>query len=134
MSKGMKWFVAVWSLLTFLLLSYDMAHCSTVQKRPNSLGVVQTYESPWAYLLGNPTEVHVLRENDELFTNVTISPFGASLLNTEQLMLCGDQSEIFTDTRLRVVAYRRTARQMFLGVGCHELLKALPVQFPKEVR
>ncbi len=109
--------VVIWLVVLFSILG----HCST-QPRPNSLGVPQTYESPWAYMIGSPANVNVFSSNGRYYTNVEFKAFGASMLNTVPVLFCGNQQALFKDARLRAVTYRIGATRNYQGIGCHELL------------
>lgn len=105
-----------------LLMSCPVAQAETVENRKNSLGVLQTYDNPWAYMVGSPVHVDLFESNGTYYTNVVFKALGASLLNTQTLLFCGNQLSAFGDGRLRAVTYRNSATRSYRGVGCHEVL------------
>ena len=109
---GILWIIVFFSLF---------CHCST-QLRPNSLGIPQVYDSPWAYMVGSPANVTMFSSGGRFYTNVEFKAFGASMLNTVPILLCGNQKALFKDGRLRAVTYRIGATRNYQGIGCHELL------------
>lgn len=109
-------------LSLMLVMSCPVAHGETIENRKNNLGVLQTYDSPWMYMVGSPVRVNVFEEKGQYYTNVEFKALGASLLNTVPIMFCGDQESAFGDGRLRAVTYRITATRSYRGVGCHEIL------------
>lgn len=112
--------IAVSYLIVFTAL-FSEAHCTT-QPRPNSLGVLETYDSPWTYMVGSPVTGSVFRDGDNVYTNVEFKPLGASMLNTVPILFCGNEQKTFNDVRLRAVTYRIRSTRTFRGIGCHDIL------------
>ena len=115
------WIVGL--VAAFLLLS-QQGYCATTA-RPNGLGVLQTYENQYTYMVGSPARVGLFEHNGNYYTNVGFKAFGASMLNTETILFCGDLTGTFTDGRLRVVVYRTQAAHAYQGVGCHDILRVM---------
>lgn len=113
----------------FVVLLLVMALVSTarcaVSARPNSLGVFQTYENPWSYMVGSPVRVNLYESKGHYYTNVEFKALGASMLNTVPILFCEDEQAAFADGQLRAVTYRIRATRSFQGIGCHEIL---PIQ------
>jgi hypothetical protein len=129
-TKTVSFFWVVGLIATFLLLS-QLGHCSSVENRPNSLGVAQVYESPYTYTVGSPVKVDLFEEKGQYYTNVAFKPFGTSMLNTQVLLFCGSQEDFFTDSQLRAVIYRINATRKYEGIGCHDLLRVLLIKEEK---
>ena len=118
--------------LIFLILAAVMiatGHASTTSgNRPNSLGVLETYQNPYAYLLALPIDGQVL---DGQFTNIRFWPYGTPSLYDESILFCGDVSNQFTNKPM-VVTYEKQAHHMYQGIPCHELLGAILLKESKE--
>lgn len=119
----MKSLLIFWTLgvIALVILFSTLGHC-TVQPRPNSLGVFQTYESPYTYMVGAPVRVAVFEEKGNYYTNVEFKALGASMLNTVNILFCGNAEDVFRDGRLHVVTYRIHATRLYRFVGCHDIM------------
>ena len=111
-------FIIIWLIGVMLSCFVGLSHGS-VRPRPNSLGVPETYESPYTYMLGAIHDVSVMQEDGKVYTNVAFAPYGASLLDTESVLFCGEVDNL--DARTKVYVYDKTPHRMFHGVPCHEL-------------
>ena len=111
------------AFLTALMLTCgaELSHGAT-QPRPNSLGILQTYTSPWSYMVGAPVRASLYQHGDRYYTNVEFKALGASMLNTVPILFCGNQLSAFGDGRVRAVTYRTEASRRFQGIGCHDIL------------
>lgn len=113
--------------LIFLMMGsclIPLAHGATTQPRPNSLGLSQSYQNPMAYMFG--TIEHI--DSFDKATNVVFKPFGASMLDTEPILFCGDivgQLEGSDNTTLFVFTYRQQPSRMYNGVACHDIFRIL---------
>lgn len=115
--------ILIFILLMMMTCVMPLAHSSTTQPRPNSLGLSQSYENPYVYMVGTVTHVDAFSN----VTNVTFQPFGASVLDTETILFCGDLINEF-DGRMYIVAYRQRARRAYRGVACHEIYKVISIE------
>lgn len=129
MAKSMFAKVSAGIVLFFILLllgtcAMPLAHGSVARPRPNSLGLSQSYQNPYVYMFGTIDHADIL-------SNVTVvyfKPFGASLLDTESVLFCGDLSQELTggdNTTFYVFTYRLQTRRLYHGVGCHEVYRVL---------
>ena len=118
------------AIVLFLILALmatclmPLAHGATTHPRPNSLGLSQTYQNPYVYMLGTIEHADVLSNA----TVVDFKPFGASLLDIESILFCGDLSrelEEGDNTTLYVFTYRQQTTQMYHGIGCHDVFRIL---------
>jgi hypothetical protein len=111
--------------VVFLIMAVtNLGHCA-VSARPNSLGVFQTYENPYTYMVGAPVHVELFEAKGHFYTNVEFKALGASMLNTVPILFCDDEQSAFADGQLRAVTYRIRATRSYQGIGCHEIL---PIQ------
>ena len=110
-------------LLMMISCLIPLAHGSATSPRPNSLGLSQSYENPYVYMVGTVTHVDAFSN----VTNVTFQPFGASLLDTETILFCGNLVNEF-DGGMYIVAYRQQARRTYRGVACHEIYKIIQIE------
>ena len=122
-SKLISFFVLLGMLAAMLLFGTLFAHGS-IKPRPNRLGVSQFYENPYIYMFGAVTEVTVLTDDTQTYTNVTFQPFGASMLYTQTILFVGTPID---HTGFFIVAYERSAGRVYLGVPAHYVLKAFEV-------
>jgi hypothetical protein len=135
MNKLDKIIVVLTYAVVFMFLGITaavMAHCSTTGNRPNSLGISQSYDNPVAYFVGSPRAINEFYEHGRSYTNVSFAPFGASMLDTESLLFCGNQTEMFNRDDVLLVAYRRRAERSYQGVACHEVYRVIAVQVPRQ--
>lgn len=114
-------FLLSFIIALMLTCGAELSH-GTTQPRPNSLGVFQTYNSPYSYMIGAPVRVNLYQYDGRYFTNVEFKALGASMLNTVPILFCGNALDQFGDGRLRAVTYRTQAARSFRGIGCHEIL------------
>lgn len=119
----------VCAVLLMIILG-ELAHGST-QPRPNNLGVYQIYDSPYTYMVGSPVSVEVFEEKGQYYTEVKFKAFGASMLNTQELLFCGNEEASFSDSHLRAMVYRVSATRLYQRIGCHDLLRVLLVKEEK---
>lgn len=117
---------ALLALIGALMLTCgaELSHGSTIQPRPNSLGLSQSYRNPMAYMVGSVEHVDSFSEA----TNVVFKPFGASMLDTETVLFCGNierELEGGTNQTLFVFTYRQNPSRMYHGVACHEVYRVL---------
>jgi hypothetical protein len=58
-------------------------------------------------------------------TNVVFKPFGASMLDTEPILFCGDVERLFDGkpTTTYIVTYRQQASRLYQSVACHEVYR-----------
>lgn len=108
-------------ILWFIAMFATLGRCST-QPRPNGLGVLQTYDNPWTYMVGAPVHVNLFENKGHYYTNVEFKALGASMLNTVPVLFCGNQLGAFEDSKLRAVTYRTQAARNYQSIGCHEIL------------
>ena len=114
-------------LMAMMLTCGAQLSRGTTSSRPNSLGAPQEYQSPYSYFLGSARKVTILGSDEKAFTNVEFAPYGASMLNTETIMFCGDVAGGW-DTRTKVYVYRRIPHTSYQGVACHELIRVFNVE------
>lgn len=118
---------AVIIALIFLMMGsclIPLAHGATTRPRPNSLGLSQSYQNPMTYMFGTIDHVDFL-SNASI---VTFRPFGASMLDTEPILFCGDltdQLEGGTNQTLYVFTYRLQGSRTYHGIACHEVYRIL---------
>jgi len=111
--------------LVFFAFFYGVANASTtLGNRPNSLGVLEIYQNPYAYLLALPIDGQIL---DGKFTNVRFWPYGTPTLYDESFLFCGDVADQFINKPM-VIIYEKQAHRMYQGISCHELLSAIPLE------
>jgi hypothetical protein len=110
-------FLFVLSMLTF-------GHCTTTNNRPNSLGVSEVYQNPYAYLLAEPIEVTLL--DGSKYTNVRFWPYATPALYEETVLFCGDQSDYFSREPI-ILTYEKQAHSMYQGIACHKLVGAISI-------
>ena len=122
-SKVVTFFVLLGIVASALLFFTLFAHGST-KPRPNRLGVSQFYENPYVYMFGAVTDVNVLTDGTQTYTNVTFQPFGASMLYTQNILFVGTPIE---HTGFFIVTYERSAGRVFEGVPAHYALKAFEI-------
>ncbi len=115
--------ILIFILTMMISCLIPFAHSATTAPRPNSLGLSQTYENPVTYMVGSVTHV----DGFSKATSVTFQPFGASLLDTETILFCGDLVNEF-DGGTYVVAYQQRARRMYRGVGCHDIYRIVQIE------
>lgn len=120
---------AIVILLMFAMMGsclVPLAHGSTTSPRPNSLGLSQNYQNPYVYMFGTIDHVDLLSN----VTIVTFKPVGASMLDTEPIMFCGDLEDDLkngdTET-LYLFTYRLSGKQSYHGIACHEVYRVLPL-------
>jgi hypothetical protein len=99
---------------------------SSVDNRPNSLGVSQIYTNPYTYLLALPVDGQVLEGKA---TSIRFKPYAAADLFDISVLFCGDVTEQFDGkTGPLIVTYRIQAGRMYKGVGCHDLVSVFQVK------
>jgi hypothetical protein len=111
-------FLFVLSMLTF-------GHCDITKKIPNSLGVSEVYQNPYAYLLAMPIEGQLL--DGGKYTNIRFWPYATPALYEETILFCGDVSEHFSREPI-VVTYEKRAHQTYQGIACHNLIGAISLK------
>jgi hypothetical protein len=100
-------------------------HASTTKARPNSLGVLETYQNPNQYLLALPVDGQILEGQ---YTNIRFQPFATAALYDETLLFCGNVAYMFDGKRGPVVVtYRKQASRLYKGVACHDLIAVFEV-------
>lgn len=115
-------------ILFALAVSAVFAHGMPTSKRPNNLGVYETYQNPNTYLLALPVDGKILGEESR-FTNVRFQPYNAAAMFDESVLFCGDVSEAFMKASgVVVVTYLTKAAGMYEGIGCHELVSVFGVK------
>ena len=126
-------FARVSAAILIFLIFFMMGSClvplarsSTTNPRPNSLGLSQSYRNPYVYMVG--TVVHV--DAFSTATNVTFQPFGASVLDTETILFCGNFVNEF-DGGLYLVAYRQRATRLYHSVACHDIYQIIQLENAK---
>jgi hypothetical protein len=82
------------------------------------------YENPYIYMFGNVTDVNVLTDGRQTYSNVTIQPFGASMLYSQNILFVGTPID---HTGVFIVTYERSAGRVFEGVPAHYALKAFEI-------
>jgi len=118
-------------LILFLCFVVVMMRCSTTSgNRPNSLGVNETYQNIYAYLLALPVDGQVLEGK---VTSIRFKPFGAPALYDEDLLFCKDVMGMFDGkTGPVVVIYEKQAHSMYHGLACHELRNVFEVTIERD--
>jgi hypothetical protein len=115
--------------LTFMLIAAVLiatGHASTTRPRPNTLGVAQFYDNPYAYLLALPVDGQVLEGK---YTNIRFAPYAAPDLFVQSILFCGDVTPMFDGkTGVLAVTYRAQASRLYQGVACHEILSVFQVK------
>ena len=120
---GAGFLIAILAAL-MLTCGAELSHGATTQPRPNSLGLSQSYRSPMTYMVGSIEHVDSFSEA----TNIVFKPFGASMLDTETILFCGNVEKDLeggTNQTLFVFTYRANASRMYHGVACHEVYRIL---------
>jgi hypothetical protein len=110
----------------FLAFFVAFAHGTTTtpSPRPNSLGLSQSYTNPYDYMFGTIEHVDAFTQA----TNVVFKPFGASLLNTQTILFCGDLTKDLEggdSNTLYLFAYRHLPTRMYSRVACHDVYRVL---------
>ena len=110
--------------LTFMAITAALiatGHASTTSgNRPNSLGISETYQNPYTYLLALPMDGQILEGR---YTNIRLWPFGTPALYAFSILFCGDVTEKFEGkSGVLVLTYETRAHAMYKGVACQELL------------
>lgn len=102
--------------------------CATSSKHSNSLGVVQYLDNPFTYKMGAVIGAEVVRSKTTYATSIAISPSYTYSFFREDLLFCGNESEMFTDPETGrvwrgplVITYRTRATRLVDGVACHVL-------------
>ena len=109
------------SVITAVLLLANAAHCSTGDKHPNSLGIVQYDVNPLMY-----EAVQTIAEVTEVDGNMNlrVKPVGTYMLYDDIILLCGMPTEKFRGvTEPFLMTYERRAHHIVRGVACHDLLQ-----------
>ena len=109
------------SVITAVLLLANAAHCSTGDKHPNSLGIVQYDVNPLMY-----EAVQTIAEVTEVDGNMNmrVKPVGTYMLYDDIVLLCGMPIDKFSGvTEPFLMTYRRQSSHMVRGVACHDLLR-----------
>lgn len=117
------------SVITAVLLLANAAHCSTGDKHPNSLGVLQYNDNPYIY-----EAVQTIAEVTEVDGNMNlrVKPVGTYMLYDDIVLLCGLPIDKFSGvTEPFLMTYERRASHMVRGVACHDLLRVDGI-VPKE--
>lgn len=120
------WFIIAAFVGLMLAFFTVFAHGTTTtpSARTNSLGLSQTYTNPYEYMFGTIEHVDAF----STVSNVVFRPFGASLLNTQTILFCGDVTKALGDgdtNTLYVFTYRQQASRTFQGVACHDVYRIL---------
>jgi len=101
-------------------------YATTAQPRPNSLGVYETYQNPYSYLLALPVDGQIF---DGKYTNIKFQPYAAAALFTPTILFCGDVTGYFNGKHGPVViVYRTQSSAMYRGIGCHDLMGVFMVE------
>lgn len=106
--------------LTFMIMAaifIASGHAEPILNRKNSLGVVQTWDNPYTYLLALPVEGNQI---DGGFT-VRFWDFGMPELIDHTVFFCGASNAFDGKRGVLVIMYKTEAHHMTKGVGCHEL-------------
>lgn len=116
-------------IVGMLMVSCGLSlHGTTTPNRRNSLGVSQTYDNQMTYMFG------AVLHADEIggrVTNVTFQPYGSSLIYTEPILFCGDQTAKFPTGQMVIATYRKTATRMYREVACHDVYKVVALELPE---
>jgi len=113
------------STAIFLAMLAAIAHGSTRDNRPNTLGAPQVVNNSWSYLLALPIDGQILEGK---YTNIRFSPYAAPDMFDQSILFCGDVTYEFNGkTGVVVVVYRTQASRMYKGAACHELLSVFEV-------
>lgn len=110
-----------------IAFSVAFAHGETTNRK-NSLGVTETYSNQMSYMFG------AVLHSDEIggrVTNVVFQPYGSSLIYTEPILFCGDQTRFFPTGQMVIATYRRTATRMYREVACHDVYKVVALELPE---
>jgi hypothetical protein len=103
-----------------LAFAWVYAQGSTTSPRPNALGLEQTYENHYSYLIGLPRDGQVL---DGKYTNIRWWPLGAPELFDQSILFCGDVTEKFEGKQgVLAIAYETRGYTTYRGLACHKLL------------
>lgn len=114
--------IMLWVIAALLIA---IGHSSTTGNRPNSLGISETMQNPYTYLLALPINGQIL---DGQYTNIRFQPYGAPALYDESLLFCGDVTDQFDGKHGPVVVtYRKQATRLYKGVACRDLLSVFEV-------
>lgn len=112
-------------VLLFVAFFASLAHSATTTGRRNSFGAVIAHDNPFIYMFGTVRDITTFKcGKDWECTNVKFQPYHRSLLDTEEVLFCGDQTDLFIeDGKLPqgpiIVTYARQASHNAGGVGCH---------------
>lgn len=116
-------------LLTLVLLALCVT-CSAElpgRSRLTGAGIPMGYQdNPYEYLFGNVVRVDFPKEGDAVITNLTFAPVGTYAMFTQQVPLCGDQSNNLQFRTSDVVVITMTQRMT--RRYCHDLLRIDVVQ------
>jgi len=109
------------AFLALVAVLIATGHASTTAgNRTNSLGVSETYQNPYTYLLAIPIDGQLIEGK---YTNIRLWPFGTPALYDFSLLFCGDVTEKFEGkSGVLVLTYETRAHAMYKGVACQELL------------
>lgn len=113
-------------LLVFVLLGHG--HCSTTKPtHSNGFGAVIEYSNPYIYNMGAIVDGAIIAHGRA--TNIRFQPYGTFELYTEEILFCGNQAAALQHaTGPIVLTYKRAARAMIEGVGCHDLAGVAHIQ------
>lgn len=133
LNKQSPWFKVSAVVVLFLVLALmatclaPLAHSAATKPRPNSLGLSQSYQNPMVYMFGTI-------EHYDMLSNATVvnfKPFGASLLDTESILFCGNLSRDLTgadNTTLYIFTYRQQTSRTYHGIGCHDVFHIFQIE------
>jgi hypothetical protein len=93
-------------------------HAEPSQNRKNSLGVLQTWDNPYTYLLALPIEG---KEVEGGFT-VRFWDFGMPAMIDHTVFFCDARADKFDGKKgVLVMVYETQAHHKTAGIGCHDL-------------
>jgi hypothetical protein len=123
---------AFWIFWGVCVLSL-FAHATTTAKHKDSLGVVMQQTNPNTYLAGSVTNVEFAGNRNNYGMVIRVQPLKTYTLYTEDILLCGNPSELFAGhSNPMVLVYRTRSSHMVDGLGCHGLVDVRDVLPEKE--
>jgi hypothetical protein len=109
-------------LLLAIIAMTTFARGATTSQHTNSLGAVQYQDNPNTYLAGSVTAVNFVGDPKNYGVVLRIQPIGTYSLFTEDVLFCGDPSDLFAGKIGPVLlVYETVAHHTVGGLGCHQL-------------
>ena len=91
-------------------------------------------QNPYSYIYGSVVKGNVIRDDKGRYAfNITFQPRYASEIFTENVLFCGNRSDVFNGIEGPVVVtYKRVPHQLVQGVPCFDLVTVDQIEAKKE--